>query len=84
MSRMKTFVTGDHFDVDFFRKRGCTYVFYDDVDQPWYEFDVADDLIGVWRAAKEQYTGTLFEEFAGASEAMIYQALHRPIRRPDE
>ena len=81
---MKTFVTGDHFDVDFFRKRGCTYVFHDEVDQPWYEFDVSGDLIGLWRVAKEQYTEALFEEFAGAGEVAIYQALHRPVRRPNE
>lgn len=81
---MKTFVTGDHFDVDFFRKRDCTYVFHDDLEQPWYEFAVSDELLGLWRVAREQYTEAQFEEFAGADEITIYRALHRPIRRPDD
>jgi len=78
------FITGDHFDIDFFLKHGCAYVFLDESDQPRYEFEVADDLLDLWRGAKEQYTQATLEELAGASEVAIYKELHRPVRRPPE
>lgn len=81
---MNNFVTGDHFDVDFFLNHGCTYVFHDDAFRPWYEFEVTDDLIDIWRVAKERYSEAALAELAGASELAIYKELHRPVRRPPE